>query len=306
MPNRFCAICGEEVNKDSPHIGMCLKCYLAEHPLFELPSKLSLNICVDCGSYSKKEGWTEPSNNDFFSILGEAVQKFLLKPLFKNDQIEYSYSFNEDSIIYSSRDLIKSVEVVVNGRLDNSTDLFHQQKVQLNLNQMICRNCSNIRSGTYFLSILQLRVENESQFDLINEVLNEVNAHVENLFEKDHRQYISQIEDEKYGVNLYLSTNELMNKLVKFLKTKYHFLLKRTKKLVGRDRQKGKNQYRLKTLVKFLPVVPFDVILINNQEYVIENITKTKVIMRDINNNKFIKNFSYFFSEKIIKKDKGD
>ncbi|MFW9773921.1 MAG: NMD3-related protein [Candidatus Thorarchaeota archaeon] len=306
MPNRFCAICGEKVDDDSPHIGMCLKCYLAEYSLFELPQKLPVNICIDCGSYSKKEGWIKPSKNDFFSILGEVVEKFLLKPLFKNDQIEYSYDFNEDSIIYSSRHLIKSIEAVINGRLADSSDLFQQQTVKINVNQMLCKNCSNLRSGTYFLSILQLRVEDENQFDLIDEVLTEINIHVENLFEKDHRQYISQIEDKKYGVDLYLSTNELMNNIVKFIKTKYHFLLKRTKKLVGRDRQKGKNQYRLKTLVKFLPFVVHDRLLINNHEYEIENITNKKVTLRDKNNNKFIKNFSYFFNDKIIKIDKED
>jgi len=37
MPNRFCAICGINLGKEDPHFGMCLECYLKEHPLFELP-----------------------------------------------------------------------------------------------------------------------------------------------------------------------------------------------------------------------------------------------------------------------------
>jgi RIO kinase 1 len=132
-------------------------------------------------------------------------------------------------------------------------------------------------------------------------VIQEVNSFVGNMFKKDHRQYISIIKDQKYGVDFYLSTNEIMNHIIKFLQSKYHFLLKRTKKLVGRDTQKGKNLYRLKTLIKFLPVNTNDVILIDNEELIIESITKSKVILRDSNNAKLIKDYSYFFNENIIK-----
>jgi len=165
---------------------------------------------------------------------------------------------------------------------------------------MLCRNCSNLRGGTYFISIIQLRVKDESQLELVEKILIEINKYAKNIFDKDHRQYISKIEDQKYGVDLYLSTNELMNHIIKFLKAKHHFLLKRSKKLVGRDNQKGKNLYRLKTLIKFLPVAHNDIILIDNQDFIVENITKNKIILKSNNNIKLIKDYSYFFNENII------
>ncbi|MHA2008666.1 MAG: NMD3-related protein [Promethearchaeota archaeon] len=303
MPNRFCAICGSELDEESPHFGMCLKCYLEEHPLFELPSSFSVNICIDCRRYSKKELWNEPKEDDFFSILLEILQKLFIQPLLKNVKINFSLSLMENSILYSSRDLVKSVEVQVTGRLKKDPNIFHQQHVKLNLNQMLCKTCSNLRAGTYFISILQLRIKDETQFDLIDKVLKEIHEFTENLFEKDHRQYISKIEDQKYGVDLYLSTNEIMNQLVKFLKGNYHFLVKRTKKLVGRDKQKGKNLYRLKSLVKFLPVGNNDVILIDNQDFIVESIKKDKIILKSKDNIRLIKDYSFFFNENIIKKD---
>jgi NMD protein affecting ribosome stability and mRNA decay len=123
-----------------------------------------------------------------------------------------------------------------------------------------------------------------------------------NIFDRDHRHYISKIEDQKYGVDLYLSTNELMNHIIKFLKSKHHFLLKRTKKLVGRDNQKGKNLYRLKALIKFLPIAHNDTVLIDNQDFIVENITRNKIILKGKNNIKLIKDYSYFFNENIAKK----
>ncbi|MFX1530839.1 MAG: NMD3-related protein [Promethearchaeota archaeon] len=302
MPNRFCAICGKSLNEDSPHFGMCLKCYLEENPLFELPKTFSVNVCIDCGSYAKKDVWIEPTNNDLFLVLHEIIQKFLLKSLLKNKKIEILFSTNEDSIVYSSTGLIKSVKILVMGKLKGSSNIYSQQEIKVNLNNMLCRNCSNLRGGTYFISIIQLRVKDESQLELVEAILNEINNFVNNIFDKDQRQYISKIEDQKYGVDLYLSTNELMNQIIKFLKAKYHFLLKRSKKLVGRDNQKGKNLYRLKAMIKFLPVATNDIILIDNQEFIVENITKNKIILKSKNNSKFTKDYSFFFSENIIKK----
>ena len=301
MPNRFCAICGKILVENDPHFGMCLECYLKEHPLFELPKQFSLNICVDCGSYSKKDVWVEPLENELFSIIEQATQKMLLKPFLKRNIIAFSISFNEESFVFSSKDLLISLEVAIQGILKENSNITYQQIIKLNLNHILCKNCTNLRGGTYFLSIIQLRVKDEKQFDLIKQVLEEINEYVERIFEKDHRQYISKVEDQKYGVDLYLSTNELMNYLIKFLKTNYYFLLKRSKKLVGRDSQKGRNLFRLKTLIKFLPIKNNDIISIENQNYIVENITKNKVILRSENNTKLIKDYSFFFNEKIIK-----
>ena len=302
MPNRFCAICGKNLDKGSPHIGMCLNCYLEEHSLFDLPNKFTINVCIDCGSYSKKDVWFKPSEDDLFSILSEGIQKFLLKQLIKKDQIDLSFSFNENSLVYSSKDLLKSVEVPITGTLKGDSNVKHQIVVQLIINHAICRNCSNIRGGSYFLSILQLRVKDENQYELIQKILKEISNFTENLFQKDHRQYITKVEDQKYGVDLYLSTNEIMNHIIKSLRSRYNFLLKRTKKLVGRDNQKGKNVYRLKASIKFLPVALNDRVLINDEYYIVKSISKSKIILRSKTNNKLIKDYSYFFNEKAYHK----
>jgi nonsense-mediated mRNA decay protein 3 len=302
MPNRFCAICGNTLDKNSPHFGMCIDCYLKEYPLFELPENISINVCLDCGSYAKKDIWIEPSSDEMISILQEIIQKYLVKQLGRNTPFETNISFDETTIRYSSRDLIRSVEAIIKGKLESESSFSHQQVVKLNVNHMLCRNCSNIRAGTYFIAILQLRVKNETQTHVIQNILKRIDKFTQSIFEKDHRQYISKIEDQKNGVDLYLSTNELMNHLVKFLKSNYHFLLKRTKKLVGRDKQKGKNVYRLKTLIKLLPITINDVIEIDEQEFIVISITKNKVILKNQYNNKLIKNYSYFFSENVKKK----
>ncbi|MFX1418649.1 MAG: NMD3-related protein [Promethearchaeota archaeon] len=303
MPNRFCAICGKNLGDEDPHYGLCLNCYLKENPLFQLPNNFSLNICLDCGSFSKKDIWIESEQNELFLTIKQAIRRFLLKSFMKKYDIDFSVNLDESSYVYSSKDLLISLEVGIHGISLNDPKIKHEQKIKINLNYMLCKNCSNLRGGTYYLSIIQLRVKQEEQFNLIKKVIDELNNYVEGLFEQNPKQYISKIEDQKYGVDLYLSTIELMNYLIKFLKSNYYFLLKRTKKLVGRDKQKGKNLYRFKTLIKFLPVSINDVILVNNQNFSVENITKNKVILRSENNTKLIKDYSYFFNENIIIKN---
>jgi len=299
MPNRFCAICGIDIRDDAPHFGMCLNCYLKEHPLFELQEKLSFRICIDCGSYSKKEEWILPGENEIFSIVSEAISNFLLKPYLKKGNIEFDILIDEESIIFSSKDLINSVEIDISGYLKGDNTIKHQQSIKVSLNYELCKNCTNIRGGTYFTSTIQLRVRDEGYFNLIKTVLDDIQKYVEKAFEKDPRQYIAQIEDQKYGVDLFLSTNELMNHTISYLKNRYHFLLKRTKKLVGRDTQRGKNLYRLKSLIKFLPFSRNEMIVMNDINYRVETISKNRVVLRSEDGTKLIKDYSYFFNENI-------
>ena len=301
MPNRFCAICGKGLEDDYLHFGMCHDCYLEENPLFELPKFYTLNICLDCGSHSKKEVWSETSENDIYVIIKEALQKYLLNSIGKKSRIDFSISFLKESFIFSAKDLLISLEVEIFGSKVDNLNIAHKQVIKLSLNHILCKNCSNLRGGTYYISILQLRVKDISYFNMLDTIISNLNEYVENLFKTDHRQYITKIEEQKFGVDLYLSSNELMNYIIRFLKKYHHFLLKRSKKLTGRDSQKGRNLYRFKTLIKFLPISIKEILAIDNQPYVVENITKNKVILRSENNTKLIKDYSYFFNEKIVK-----
>ncbi len=298
MPHRFCAICGSQLDENAPHFGMCLNCYLEENPLFEIPKSYNFKLCIDCQKYSKKEEWYEPSENDIFSVIEEALSRFVLKNYVKQGLITFSFSF--DNLMYSSRDLLTSLEVIITGKMKGDHNFTHQETLKVTIDYELCKNCSNLRGGTYYLSILQLRVNSKNEFDVIKKALDDISLLVENLFIKDNKQYIAKMEDQTLGVDLYLSTNELMNRIISHIRSKFYYILKRTKKLVGRDSQKGRNLYRLKALIKFLPFKKNDYILINNSRYFVESVTKNKVILKDKKHTKIVKNFSYFFDDKIV------
>ena len=298
MPHRFCAICGSELDENAPHFGMCLNCYLEENPLFELPKSYNFRLCMDCLKYSKKEEWFEPAEKEIFPVIEEVLTRFLLKKYAKQGLITFSFSF--DKLIYSSRNLLTSLDVIIEGKMTGNKRFSHQETLRVIIDYELCKNCSNLRGGMYYLSIVQLRVNDKTQFGIIKDVMDDISLQVENLFSRDEKQYIAKIEDQPLGVDLYLSTNELMNRIISHIKAKRHFILKRTKKLVGRDSQKGRNTYRLKSLIKFLPFRKNEYILINDSKYLVENFTKNRVMLRDEKQTKLVKNFSYFFDNKVI------
>jgi len=296
MPNRFCAICGKKIDDSAPHYGMCLECYLKENPLFTVQNNFAFNVCLDCLSYNKKQEWFEPEVKDIFYIIKEVLNKFLLKSLIKKNTIQFEIEFDQNSFEYSSKDLLRSLNVIIIGKLIENPRINHKEEIRVNINYELCDNCQKIRGGSYYTSILQLRNIDDQNFDLINQVLKDIQSYTEKLFDKDPRHFISKLKDQKYGVDLFLSTNELMNYLISFLNNKYNFLLKRSKRLVGRDNQKGKNIYRIKALLKFLPFNKGDTILIGNKKrFVIDTILKNKVILKDYNGEKRTKGFKYFF-----------
>ncbi|MBY9007168.1 MAG: hypothetical protein KGD63_10460 [Candidatus Lokiarchaeota archaeon] len=308
MPNRFCAICGKEINAFSPHFSMCYECYLEEHPLFEIPDKFSFKICLDCLKYNKKEEWFEPILKDIDQIIEDAIQRFILKPYLKKRTIDFKILLDEHSMVFSSKDLLKSINVNIIGTLNENEKIMFAQDMQIVINYELCKNCVNLRGGSYFLSIIQLRVVDEQKLFFIEEVLEKIESYVKNLFLKEQRHYISKISDEKNGVDLYLSTNEIMNYIISFLRGNYHFILKRSKKLVGRDIHRGKNLYRLKSLIKFLPFRKKDTIIIKNKKFKIDTILKNKVILKNESDIKITKDFKFFFNEPltVIKEEEVD
>jgi NMD protein affecting ribosome stability and mRNA decay len=303
MPDRFCAICGKTITKKAPHFAMCLDCYLKEKPLFELPKKLSFKVCVDCGRFSKHQKWFDSHSTDILIIIKQALERFLLSSLEEKENLEFFTNFDETTIQYTQGELIRDIDVIINGRSQENPDFEAEQVVSINIQYELCESCSNLRSGEHYEAIIQLRVDETEQFDLIEDVIEKIHRYAIKQFESDRRQYIAKMIDQKYGVDLYLSTSELMKHIVSFLGDRYFFSKKRSKKLVGRDTQRGKNIYRLKTLIKFLPFESGDKLIIKGKEFNVLRILKNRVILKNENGRKVSKAYSFFFENQYSIKE---
>ena len=129
-----------------------------------------------------QEEWIKPVENELYSIIDGAVFKYLLRSYLKAGNIEFNLLIDENSFKYSSKDLIKSLNITITGTMKNNRSISHQQIITINLTNEICKNCSNLRGGTYFLAIIQLRVKDETHFDSLNHIINEIHEYVDKLF----------------------------------------------------------------------------------------------------------------------------
>ena len=97
----------------------------------------------------------------------------------------------------------------------------------------------------YFQGILQLRDCKEEVIDFVN-----------NQIKKANREdvYVSKSVRIKNGIDLYLTSNKFLRSLGKKLKKHFNGQLKESEKLFSRDRQTGKEVYRLNVLFRLIDI----------------------------------------------------
>lgn len=91
----------------------------------------------------------------------------------------------------------------------------------------------------YFEAIIQLRPPTEEIFKFI---LNQI--------KKRSDVFISKIEEFKFGVNIYISSQKFARSLAKKLKDNFKGEMKMTASLHSRDRQSSKERYRITVLFR--------------------------------------------------------
>jgi len=301
-PTRFCSLCGKKfsTNEKIYEKFTCLRCYLKNKPLFQFQDLFYLNICLECGSFSKESKvkiWLTPSTENILEIVKSAIKYFLLEPYGKKENIKFNIKILEEKISPSAK-IIEDIYLIITGVHIYDKNLIYTQEIKVKLKYGHCDNCISIKQKK-INAIIQLRVIFVEQLDLIEIVKEKIKNYIEQVSKKDSTEYITKIEYVKNGVDIFLSTQNQTNKIIRLLKPEYNFLIKSSKKLMSRDVQRGKNIYRIKTLIKFLPIEKEDEVITKNIKYIVDKIGKNKIHLIDTHGNRIIKNYQFFFSKKV-------
>ncbi len=301
-PTRFCSICGKQFSTNEKIYDKftCLRCFLKNKPLFQFQDIFYLNICLECGSFSKDSKvkvWLTPSTENILEIVKSAINYYLLEPYGKKENIEFKLIILEEKISPNAK-IIEDIYLMITGAHIYDEDLIYTQEIKVKLKYGHCDNCISIKQKK-INAIIQLRVIFDEQHNLIEIVKEKIKNFIDNVSKKDSTEYITKIEYVKNGVDIFLSTLNQTNKIIRLLKPEYNFLIKSSKKLMSRDVQRGKNIYRIKTLIKFLPIEKQDEVITKNIKYIVDKIGKNKVYLIDTHGNRIIKNYQFFFSKKV-------
>src|SRR3989338_5192070 len=105
------------------------------------------------------------------------------------------------------------------------------------------RKPANPARPEYFEAIIQLRPDTEEIFNFI-----------QSQIKKRPDVFISKIEEHKYGIDIYISSQRFARALGKKIKDNFKGEMKMTASIHSRDRQSSKERYRVTIL--FRPELP--------------------------------------------------
>ncbi len=284
---RFCAKCGKAITDDKQkkvfsHEYLCEDCYQEKYGTtnsFPLPGKLTLRECKMCGAYSLLEdqriySWRfkNPKKKPV-DFLSEILYNDVYHKIEKKHNIDYSLYFKQNLNLKGQKD----IEYLLDGKKDG---LKFNESMLIRRRKVICDYCAK-KIGGRFTSVIQVRIQHERDENKIPILLKECRKFVNNIRIQNPKNLIIDVGKTNKGFNLKLSTNNLMKKLAHFLRSKHHFEMKVSKKLMGVDSEDGSKLYRYFTSLKLIPIQVGDIIVLENDLLAIDKITDKKIIVRD-------------------------
>ena len=227
---QFCVKCG--ATTDALIKGMCVKCYLKRHELFEIKD-INIEVCVKCGKMKVKGRW---GAYNFEAIGAEVASK--VKFLLDVDQPKVNVTIEPINNI----DFNATINIA--GFIDG---VLVEQNLEesFSLNKVSCDPCMKIVSN-YREAIIQLRASSLSEADAMLEItktfLNEEKA-------KDSLASIVKASKLPKGYDLWIGSNKGAYKVVRKLERLYKIKAIESKKLIGED-QSRRLKYRFTYCLK--------------------------------------------------------
>lgn len=215
--SKFCPRCGKETDKlYGEEKKLCADCYPTKHDLLDIPNVVEVEICSVCGRLRKHGEWLEEYTLP--EQLGARFEEF------SEEGIQMDLQYWEDD----NRLMVRTH--ASKGPIKDSYD------AEVRFNRVQCKSCSKFDGGFYKVK-MQLRGD-----DGLEEVANEVVDEAAQITNKDRGQFVSNIERNKHGFNIFMSTEKMARKILSKLRARHDPDVKRSYELVGEE--DGQEVYR--------------------------------------------------------------
>lgn len=209
--------------------------------------KFTLELCSKCNSIKIGKDWLKIS-------LEEAIQRLICEKL----RIEPNFEVQE--ITVAERFAI--IKGILNGDLVEVSIPF-----RYGVHKISCPKCS-MESGGYYESVVQLRAVKrqlrDEEIEKAKEIVNK--AILEKEGEKD---FISKLEILKNGIDFYLGSRKLGERISKRIAEELGGKIFESKKL--HTRIDGRDAYRFTFLIRLPEYEDMDVVVKNDTLYVVKN-----------------------------------
>ena len=301
MVKRFCPKCGEIITTGFQNPGFfCKTCYSNQNNVINISSEYTITICENCHSFKikdKKESnkWILDYEDDFYRMLKKAIFDYALQVPLEQQEIHYKLELNQESLQISNGNYV----LCVLSRVNDTGNIESVNNFKVHIKNGYCINCVNLM-GKRYSSIIQLRKgkKNESK---IEKILSDIKFYAEKLYRDNPEYNIVDIIETNNGYDLKLSNIGILKKIHSYIESKYNFIVKKTKTLVGVNSNTGGNLYRTCLLLRTLPVEEGDTIEYKNEQYTVLKIYQKSVHLENAENKKSILKKFKFFEKKDVK-----
>jgi NMD protein affecting ribosome stability and mRNA decay len=196
---------------------------------------------------------------------------------------------------------IREIPSKIDVKLSSSKD---SNDITILLKQALCKTCNKLLSRR-FDAVIQLRtikMKSNKSKDLLDSLIDEVVEHAQKIQLKNPEQFISDIEELPQGFDLKLSIKSMMTSIQSYLTSRYAFIVKTSKKLMGKNPNTGGDLYRTYVLLRYIPFQVNNVIRIQNKAYSVKKIQANRIILEDMDSHVLkTHNFDYF-EKKLIER----
>jgi nonsense-mediated mRNA decay protein 3 len=229
--NKFCIKCGEEENLVNE---FCRDCFKEENSLLKHFKEVKIIICNECGNYLYKNKWLEGKDRELEKNIEKISSKLFEEKMILNDGVKLkSLKINVDvpkKLKVANKNIVNVVlNIDVVGSIKD-IEIEEDYEIPSKIEFSTCNNCKK-KAGRYFEAKLQIRPRNDK-----------ILRFVEEYCEGRSNLFISKVEEDKNGYDVYLSSQREGRSLGNLLKRKFGGEVKESKKLFGR--KDGRDVYR--------------------------------------------------------------
>jgi len=217
----FCVECGKNV--DDTIDGLCSRCYVATHELFDIPDIVDVTSCPVCNRCKIEGGW-QPETPD--RLIQEHIE------VQAREAPVHDVSVHRDGATVTCQGTFKGEQVTETVKIDVRT---HKE---------MCQRCSRLKGG-YFEAVLQVR---KNGGDISPEERDRADDIVARQVIGERDNYVSQRVEHPTGVDYYIGDRGSAQMAAKHVKQAFNGTMDVSSSLVGR--KDGQDVYRDTIIVR--------------------------------------------------------
>ncbi len=267
----FCPKCGSE--DEELYEGICRSCFVKEAKLMNIPNNLEITVCAHCGSLLKGLKWED---------CDLSVEELITSAVMENyEKLSYVQNFKLSVEILTIRGSNYECIIHAEGTVMGNK-IVEEYGTNVKIKKGACPDCSKYASG-YFESVIQIRADNRfptpNELHTIDQIMR---TKISALSVKNRMAYVSDVSTLKEGVDYYIGSYKAAKKLASAVKDVMGGVIQESPRLVGRDKSRGKDLYRVWISIRLPDFQKGDFIEYENRIGQVKGFDGKKILLNDL------------------------